>query len=119
MPRQISPCCQRTFTCRAVHKLIAPQVRINTAECQAKAINDTRRSAALLDVLLLDPAYELQEVWREALGRGSARRNKLFRDSAALPEATRSGLFSLTEVKAEDLFKKLMDHTLRRDRDER
>ena len=82
----------------AVHKLIVSQMRIDTEDSQAKARKDLRQASALLEVLLEDRMYELQEVWNEALSRGPSWQKKLLRGAGGLPSPIKEGLLRLTEI---------------------
>jgi hypothetical protein len=79
-------------------------MRIETSESQAKARKDLRQAAALLEVLLEDRMYELQEVWNEALSRGPSWQQKLVRGAGGLPAPIKEGLFRLTEISTVDPF---------------
>ena len=77
----------------------------DTADSQAKARKDLRQASALLEVLLEDRMYELQEVWNEALSRGPSWQKKLLRGAGGLPSPVKEGLLRLTEVRVMDPFK--------------
>ncbi len=81
----------------AVHKLIVSRMRIATAASQAKARKDLAQAEALIEVLLEDRPYELQDAWNEALRRGPKWEEKLLRSARMLGEQVREGLLALTE----------------------
>jgi len=82
----------------AIHKLLVSRMRINTAESQAKARKDVAQAGALIEVLLEDRPYELQEAWNEALGRGPKWEEKLLQGARQLGGEIHEQLISLTEA---------------------
>jgi hypothetical protein len=81
----------------AVHKLIVSRMRIATAASQAKARKDLAQSEALLEVLLENRPYEVQEVWNEALRRGAKWEEKLHQSAGMLKPRVKERLLALTE----------------------
>lgn len=80
----------------AVHKLLVSRMRIGTRESQAKARKDLLQAQALIEVLLEDRRYELQEAWNEALSRGPKWREKLLQATAQLAQGLGGRLVALT-----------------------
>ena len=82
----------------AIHKLIVSRMRINTAKSQAKARKDLAQAAALIEVLLEDRPYELQDAWNEAISRGPKWESKLRQSAGLLQDDIRSRLIELVEA---------------------
>lgn len=80
----------------AVHKLIVSRMRIQTAQSQAKARKDIRQAEALLEVLLEDRPFDLEQVWNEALLRGPSWREKLHEGKALLRKPLGAALDQMT-----------------------
>jgi hypothetical protein len=54
----------------ALHKLLVSRMRIKTEQSQAKAQKDLQQAGELLDVLIEQRPYELQDLWTEMCERG-------------------------------------------------
>jgi hypothetical protein len=54
----------------ALHKLLVSRMRIKTEQSQAKALKDLRQAGELIDVLVVQRPYELQDLWNEMRERG-------------------------------------------------
>lgn len=83
----------------AIHKLIVSRMRIYTAESQAKARKDVAQAGALIEVLLEDRPYELQEAWNEAIGRGPKWQEKLLQGARLLNDDLQTRLVQLSETR--------------------
>ena len=81
----------------AIHKLIVSRMRIDTANAQAKARKDLAQATALIEVLLEDRPYELQDAWNEAIGRGPKWEEKLRQGTSLIPDDIRARLIALAE----------------------
>ena len=81
----------------AVHKLIVSQLRANTQHSQTKARKDVAQAGSLIEVLLEDRPYELEEVWNEALNRGQKWQELLLRGANLLEPEIRQKLLDLTD----------------------
>ena len=81
----------------AIHKLIVSRLRIATADSQVKSRKDLAQAEALIEVLLQDRPYELQQVWNEALERGKKWEEKILQSAQMLAPAIRDKLLDLTD----------------------
>lgn len=81
----------------AVHKLIVSRMRIETRSSQAKSRKDLVQAEALIEVLLKDRPYELQEVWNDALQRGDKWKEKILQSARMLKPEISKELLGLTE----------------------
>ena len=81
----------------AIHKMIVSQMRLGHGASQAKARKDIAQAEALIEVLVEDRAYELQDVWNEALQRGQKWKDKLLRSARLLRSDVMDALMEMTE----------------------
>jgi hypothetical protein len=91
----------------AIHKLIVAQMRIATAESQAKSRKDLVQAGALIEALIEDRPDDLERAWSEAVDRGAQWEEKLLRSARAI-DPTLGGRFGALIQNAP------FDHTSRR-----
>lgn len=80
----------------AVHKLIASQMRTATAQSQAEARKDLVQAQELIEVLLEDRPFELQDVLNEALQQGPRWSEKLIQAAGMIDGDVKERLIALT-----------------------